>query len=74
MNRLRRLNANFQLQREEQLGRHAAAISQSLYPGGVLQERLHGAAFYFARYGFELAELLTEQAAQAGTGHTALWL
>ncbi len=74
MNRLRRLNANFQLQREEQLGRHAAAISQALYPGGVLQERLHGAAFYFARYGFELAEELTAQAAQATAGHTALWL
>jgi bacillithiol biosynthesis cysteine-adding enzyme BshC len=74
MNRLRRLNANFQLQREEQLGRHAEAISQALYPGGVLQERLHGAAFYFARYGFELAEELTTQAAQATAGHTALWL
>jgi bacillithiol biosynthesis cysteine-adding enzyme BshC len=74
MNRLRRLNANFQLQREEQLGRHAVAISQALYPGGVLQERLHGAAFYFARYGFELAEELTAQAAQDAAGHIAIWL
>ena len=56
MNRLRRLAANFQLQRESSLGRHAEAICQALYPGGVLQERLHGAAYYFARYGFELAE------------------
>ena len=64
MNRLRRLAANFQLQREAQLARHAEAISQALYPGGVLQERLHGAAYYFARYGFELAEELTEQAAE----------
>lgn len=74
MNRLRRLTANFQLQRESQLGRHADAISQALYPGGVLQERLHGAAFYFARYGLELAEELTAQAANASPGHTALWL
>jgi bacillithiol biosynthesis cysteine-adding enzyme BshC len=76
MNRLRRLAANFQLQREASLGRHAEAISQSLFPGGVLQERLQGAAYYFARYGFELAEDLSAQAANAAAcpGHTALWL
>jgi bacillithiol biosynthesis cysteine-adding enzyme BshC len=74
MNRLRRLAANFQLQREASLGRHAEAVSQALYPGGVLQERLHGAAYYFARYGFELAEELTAQATRSCPGHTALWL
>ena len=74
MNRLRQLAANFELQREASLGRHAEAISQALYPGGGLQERLHGAAYYFARYGFELAEELTAQAAQSCPGHTALWL
>jgi bacillithiol biosynthesis cysteine-adding enzyme BshC len=74
MNRLRTLAANFQLQREASLSRHAEAISQALYPGGVLQERLHGAAYYFARYGFELAEELTAQAANRCPGHTALWL
>jgi uncharacterized protein YllA (UPF0747 family) len=75
MNRLRRLAANFELQREASLGRHAEAISMALYPGGVLQERLHGAAYYFARYGFELAEELSAQAAAVSCpGHTALWL
>jgi len=77
MNRLRRLAANFQLQREASLGRQAEAICQALYPGGVLQERLHGAAYYFARYGFELAEELTALAAGAAAacpGHTAVWL
>jgi len=74
MNRLRTLAANFQLQREASLGRHAESIWQSLYPGGGLQERLHGAAYYFARYGFELAEELTAQAANPCPGHTALWL
>jgi hypothetical protein len=47
---------------------------QALYPGGGLQERLHGAAFYFARYGFGLAEELTTQAVNPCPGHTALWL
>jgi bacillithiol biosynthesis cysteine-adding enzyme BshC len=74
MNRLRRLSANFQLQREASLGRHAEAISQAIYPGGVLQERVHGAAFYFARYGFELAEEISVQAENACPGHTAMWL
>jgi len=74
MNRLRRLAANFQMQREASLARHAAAISQSLYPHGVLQERVHGAAYYFARYGFDLAARLTAQAADPCPGHTALWL
>jgi bacillithiol biosynthesis cysteine-adding enzyme BshC len=74
MNRLRKLAANFQLQREASLGRHAEAICQALYPGGVLQERLHGAAYYFARYGLELAEELSAQAVNACPGHTVLWL
>ena len=74
MNRLRRLAANFQLTREAALARHADTLAQALYPGGALQERLHGAAYYFARYGFELAEEFTAQAADACPGHTALWL
>jgi bacillithiol biosynthesis cysteine-adding enzyme BshC len=74
MNRLRRLAANFQMQREASLGRHAAAISQAIYPGGVLQERLHGAAYYFARHGFDLSARLASQAAHPCPGHTVLWL
>jgi bacillithiol biosynthesis cysteine-adding enzyme BshC len=74
MNRLRRIAANFQLQKEESIKRHAEAISRALYPGGVLQERLHGAAYYFARYGFDLAERLTTQAMDSCAGHTSIWL
>ena len=74
MSRLRRLAANFQLQREAHLTRHAEAISQALYPGGALQERLHGAACYFAHHGFELAEELTAQAEISCPGHTVMWL
>jgi uncharacterized protein YllA (UPF0747 family) len=74
MNRLRNLAANFQLTKEVSLTRHAETISQALYPNGMLQERLHGAAYYFARYGFELAEDLVAQAANPCPGHTLLWL
>ena len=74
MNRLRRLAANFEMQREGSLRRHAEAIERALNPGGVLQERVHGAAYYFARYGFELAEVLTDLAADPCPGHKAIWM
>ena len=74
MNRLRTLAANFQLQREATLTRHASALFNALYPGGVLQERIHGGAYYFARYGLELAEALCEQAGSLCPGHTVVWL
>jgi bacillithiol biosynthesis cysteine-adding enzyme BshC len=74
MNRLRRLAANFALQREASLARHAEAISLALYPQGGLQERVHGAAYYLARHGFELAEELVSRAAKLCPGHTVLWL
>jgi len=73
MNRLRTMAANFQLQREATLTRHANSISNALYPGGVLQERVHGAVYYFARHGLSLAETLCRQAGSC-SGHTALWL
>ncbi len=74
MNRLRTLAANFQLQRETTLTRHANSIFNALYPGRVLQERVHGGAYYFARYGPTLAESLCEQAASLCPSHAALWL
>jgi bacillithiol biosynthesis cysteine-adding enzyme BshC len=74
MNRLRTMAANFQLQREGTLTRHANSIWNALYPGGVLQERVHGGTYYFARYGMELAEMLCERAGDLCPGHTAIRL
>ena len=74
MNRLRRLGANFQLQKEAALGRHAQTISQSLYPNGILQERVHGAAYYLAKFGLGLNEEISRQAENPCPGHTAMWL
>jgi bacillithiol synthase len=74
MNRLRTLAANFQLQRESTLSRHAESIMQAIFPGGVPQERVHGGAYYFARYGLDLAATLCEQAANPCPGHSAIWL
>ena len=74
MNRLRRLAANFQLQREDSLARHAKTICEALYPEGSLQERLHGAAYYVARHGLELGEELITFASDPCPGHKVLWL
>jgi bacillithiol biosynthesis cysteine-adding enzyme BshC len=74
MNRLSRLAANFQLQKEASLGRHAEAISHALYPGGMLQERVHGAAYYLSKFGFGLSGEISAQAENSCPGHSALWL
>lgn len=74
MNRLRRLTANFVLQREQSLKRHAQAIATAVFPEGHLQERVHGGAWYFARHGFELAETLVENAGKECPGHAVLWV
>ena len=72
MNRLRRLAARFALEKEASLSRHAQAIMQALYPNGHLQERVIGAPYFLARYGFELAENFIDLAADPG--HAVLWL
>ena len=74
MNRLRRLAANFQLQKETSLRRHVDALYLSLCPENLPQERAVGAAFFLARYGEGLIDLLVENAAQECPGHKALYL
>ena len=74
MNRLRRMAANFELQKEASLKKHATAIMLSLYPDGHLQERLLGGIWFLARYGDALPGLLIENAAQQCPGHRVLYL
>jgi bacillithiol biosynthesis cysteine-adding enzyme BshC len=74
MNRLRRLAANFELQKQASLAKQAAAIMLSLYPDGHLQERLLGGIQFLARYGDTLPPLLIEYAAQECPGHRVLYL
>ena len=74
MNRLRRMAAAFQLQKEASLKKHATAIMLSLYPDGHLQERLLGGVWFLARYGDALSDLLIEHAAQECPGHRILFL
>jgi hypothetical protein len=74
MNRLRRLAANDQLQREGSIRRHVDTLSFNLFPDRHPQERTIGGIAYLARYGSELLATLVDQATQDCPGHKALWL
>ena len=73
MNRLRRLSANFQLQRDQSLRRHADALCLNLFPNGNLQERVFAGVSFLA-HNPSLIDLLVEQACTENCGHHALYL
>ncbi|MGA8159562.1 MAG: bacillithiol biosynthesis cysteine-adding enzyme BshC [Acidobacteriaceae bacterium] len=74
MNRLRRLAANYQLQREGSIRRHVDTLCFNLFPDRHPQERTIGGVAYLARYGAPLLSTLIEQATPDCTGHKAIWL
>lgn len=74
MNRLRRLAARYQLEKETSLARHARAITRAVYPGGHLQERVVGGVYFLATQGTGLLERLVEAAGNACPGHKLLLL
>ena len=74
MNRLRRLAANFQLQRDASIRRHVDTLSFNLFPDRHPQERTIGGIAYLARYGTPLLATLVEQATQDCPGHKAIYL
>ena len=74
MNRLRRMAADFQVQREASLRKHANALMLNLFPDEHLQERVIGGIWFLARYGEGLPKLLVENAAQECPGHRIIFL
>lgn len=74
MNRLRRLSANLQLQRNQSLRRHADALCQNLFPNGNLQERIFAGVSFLAQHDASLIDTLVEQARTGHCGHHALYL
>jgi hypothetical protein len=74
MNRLRRLSANYQVQRDAGIARKIDALYHAIYPGRRLQERVVGAASAMARFGEHLPAMLVEAASQPCPGHKALYL
>ncbi len=72
MNRLRRMAARHQLERESSLSRHAAAIVNTIYPGGHLQERTVAGASLLATHGDALLETFVHAAEDSCPGHKVL--
>jgi bacillithiol synthase len=72
MNRLRRLAARYQLEKEASLARHAQAITQALYPDGHLQERVVAGIYFLANQADGLLETLITAAKDACPGHKVL--
>jgi bacillithiol biosynthesis cysteine-adding enzyme BshC len=74
MNRLRRMAATFELQKEASLRKHAEAITLNVFPDGHPQERLVAGIWFIARYGDGLVERLVGVAANQCPGHVVVRL
>ena len=73
MNRLRRMAATFETQKEASLGRHAEALMLHLFPDGHPQERVLGGVWFAAQHD-DLADLLVREAGAMCLGHSAIRL
>ncbi len=74
MNRLRRMAASFELQKEASLRKHAEALVLNLFPGGHPQERVVGGVWFLARYGEGLVDRLVAEASDWCGGHVVVRL
>lgn len=74
MNRLRRMAATVELQKEASLRKHADALTLNLFPDGHPQERLVGGVWFLARYGDVLVDRLVEEAKNLCPGHVVVRL
>jgi bacillithiol biosynthesis cysteine-adding enzyme BshC len=74
MNRLRRMAATYELQKEASLRKHAEAITLNVFPGGHPQERVLAGVWFLARYGDGLIERLVGVAGNQCPGHVVLKL
>jgi bacillithiol biosynthesis cysteine-adding enzyme BshC len=74
MNRLRRMAATFELQKEASLGKHAEAITLNVFPDGHPQERVVAGVWFIAKYGDGLVERLVGVAGNQCPGHVVVRL
>ncbi len=72
MNRMRRMAARFQLERDTSLRKQANALMLNLFPDEHLQERLVAGVWFLARLGDSLPQLLVDHAGQECPGHRVL--
>jgi bacillithiol biosynthesis cysteine-adding enzyme BshC len=74
MNRLRRLAATFELQKQASLRKHAEAITLHVFPDGHPQERVVAGVWFMAKYGDGLVERLVGVAGNQCPGHVVVRL
>jgi bacillithiol biosynthesis cysteine-adding enzyme BshC len=74
MNRLRRMAATFELQREASLRKHAEAITLNVFPHGHPQERLVAGVWFMAKHGDGLVDRLVGVAGNQCPGHVVVRL
>jgi bacillithiol biosynthesis cysteine-adding enzyme BshC len=74
MNRLRRMAAAFEVQKQASLAKQAATVMLNLLPEGHLQERVVAGVAFLAKYGDALPALLVEHAGQECPGHRVISL
>jgi bacillithiol biosynthesis cysteine-adding enzyme BshC len=74
MDRLRRMAATFELQKEASLRKHAQAITLNVFPNGHPQERLLAGVWFMAKYGDGLVERLVGVAGNQCPGHVVVRL
>ncbi len=72
MNRLRRMAATFEVQKEASLAKHAGAMTLHLLPDGHPQERVLAGVWFAARFGEGLVERLVAEAGAMCLGHTVV--
>jgi hypothetical protein len=74
MNRLRRMAATYELQKQASLGKHATAMMMNLFPEGHPQERLLAGAWFLARCGDGLVGRIVTEAESLCPGHVVVRL
>jgi len=74
MDRLRRMAATHEVQKEASLTKRAQAITLNLFPDGHPQERLLAGAWFLARYGESLIDRLVQVANNQCPGHVVVRL
>ena len=72
MNRLRRMAATFEVQKQASLTKHAEAMMLHLFPGGHPQERVLAGAYFLAQCGDGLIDRLVDEAATMCLGHSVV--
>ena len=74
MNRLRRMAATFELQKNASLRKHADAITLNVFPNEHPQERVIAGVWYMARYGEGLIDRLVTVAGNQCPSHVVVTL